>query len=167
MAKSLINKVIVAVNGSSQSYHAALYSIILAKQYGCTVKAVYVVDTAALKQLTMSRFFYKEESEKYEENLNHDGHKYLQEISDLARSKGVKIQTEMRKGSPWAEIIHCAEDFEADLIVLGGKEHQYSSMSSVIRNDVASATNIDIVGNANCNVLVVREKDVEKKFNMA
>ena len=163
--KALIKKIIVAVNGSKQSEHAALYSILFAKQYKCELKAVYVVDTASLKQLTLGNFFYKEESLKYEQNLENDGEKYLKEVENLAKSKGIKIQTELRKGSPWSEIIKSAEDFDADLIILGGKEHTSPSVSLI--HDSASATNMDIVGNANCNVFVVRQNDVEKLFKLS
>ena len=66
MIKPLIQKVVVAINGSEQSLHAAMYAILMAKQYKCSLKAMYVVDTAALKFLSMSRFFLKNESQKYE-----------------------------------------------------------------------------------------------------
>lgn len=56
MIKPLIQKIVVAVNGSDQSVHAAMYAILVAKQFNCALKAVYVVDTAALKQLTMTNF---------------------------------------------------------------------------------------------------------------
>ena len=64
MIKPLIQKVVVAINGSEQSLHAAMYAILMAKQYKCSLKAVYVVDTAALKFLSMSRFFLKNERQK-------------------------------------------------------------------------------------------------------
>lgn len=166
MIKPLIQKVVVAINGSDQSLHAAMYAILLAKQYKCSLKAVYVVDTAALKFLSMSKFFLKNESQKYEENLVHDGTKYLEQVVGLAKMKGVKIETELKKGNPWSEILHAAEDFEADLILLGGKEHPASSVSSEVVRDRASSTNMDIVGSARCNVLIVRQNNIEKLFKI-
>ena len=77
MIKPLIQKVIVAINGSEKSLHAAMYGIIMARQYKCELKAVYVVDTASLRQLTMSGFLYKEESEKYEKNLHKRQYKMI------------------------------------------------------------------------------------------
>ncbi|WP_296668797.1 MULTISPECIES: universal stress protein [unclassified Treponema] len=166
MIKPLFQKIVVAVNGSDQSLHAAMYAILLAKQYKCSLKAVYVVDTAALKFLSMSKFFLKTESQKYEENLLDDGKKYLEQIVTFAKIKGVKVETELRKGSPWSEILHAADDFDADLILLGGKEHSASSLSSEVARDRASSTNMDIIGSARCNVLVVRQKDIEKLFKI-
>lgn len=166
MIKPLFQKIVVAINGSDQSLHAAMYAILLAKQYKCSLKAVYVVDTAALKFLSMSKFFLKTESQKYEENLLIDGKKYLEQVVTFAKVKGVKVETELRKGSPWFEILHVADDFAADLILLGGKEHSASSLSSEVSRDRASSTNMDIIGSARCNVLVVRQKDIEKLFKI-
>ncbi len=166
MLKPLIQKIVVAINGSEQSLHAAMYAILMAKQYKCALKVVYVVDTAALKFLNMSRFFLKDESQKYEDNLVHDGEKYLEQVLMLAKVKGVKIESELRKGSPWAEILRVSDEFKADLILLGGKEHTNSSLASDAVHDRASSTNMEIVGNANCNVLVVRQKEIEKLFKI-
>ena len=132
MIKPLFQKIVVAINGSDQSLHAAMYAILLAKQYKCSLKAVYVVDTAALKFLSMSKFFLKTESQKYEENLLDDGKKYLEQIVTFAKIKGVKV----------------------------------SSLSSEVARDRASSTNMDIIGSARCNVLVVRQKDIEKLFKI-
>lgn len=164
MEKPLIKRIVVAINGTEQSLHGAMYAILMAKQYGCVLKAVYVVDTATIKQLTLSKFFVSDESASYENSLESDGNKILSDIVVLAAKKGVKIQTELRKGSVWAQIIMSAEDFNADLIILGGKEHGASSFQSVVNRDSVSATNIGIVGNASCNVLIVREKNIEKLF---
>ncbi|MBQ0052410.1 MAG: universal stress protein [Treponema sp.] len=168
MIKPLIQKVVVAVNGSEQSIHAAMYGIMLAKQYKFELKAVYVVDSATLKQLELSKFFLAEEAERYAKNLNSDGERYLKYVAELAKQKDVKIETELRSGAIWSELIKSAEDYKADLILLGGKEHgSNASMNSVLRHDKISATNSEIIGSSNCNVLVVRKPEIEKLFKLA
>ena len=54
MTKPLFSNILVAVSGSDASIHAAKYAIIMAKQYRCRLSAVYVVDTATIRQLTLS-----------------------------------------------------------------------------------------------------------------
>ena len=76
--RSLFKKVIVAVNGSEQSIHASMYSILMAKQLGCELKAVYVVDTATIRQLTLSKFLISDESNNYEKSLEEEGKKLLE-----------------------------------------------------------------------------------------
>ena len=165
MIKPLLQKLIVAVNGSERSIHAAMYAIMLAKQQKCDLKAVYVVDTATIRQLTMSKFFISEESADYEASLESDGKRYLDYVADLAKQKGVKIETELRKGSVFSEIIKAADDCKASMIVVGGKEHDTAFSGS--SHDTISENNGDIIANARCNVLVVREHDVEKLFKLA
>ncbi|MBP3771497.1 MAG: universal stress protein [Treponema sp.] len=167
MIKPLIQKVVVAVNGSEQSIHAAMYGILLSKQYKCELKAIYVVDTSTLKQLTMSKFFYEEESRHYEQRLEDDGKRYLSYLEKLAKEKDVKISTELKKGAIWSELIKAADDFGASLILLGGKEHPNDTAQNSVRHDKISVTNAEIIGSASCNVLVVREPDIEKLFKIA
>lgn len=167
MIKPLFQKIIVAVNGSEQSIHAAMYGIMMAKIYKCQLKAVYVVDTVALKQLEFSKIFLAEESERYEKNLIADGNKYLSYAAELAKQKGIKIETELRKGAIWSEVITAADEFKADVILLGGKEHNSQSIGHAIRHDKVSATNSEIIGSAKCNVFVVRQKEIEKLFKIA
>ena len=167
MIKPLFQKLVVAINGSEQSIRAAMYGILLSKQYKCELKAIYVVDTSTLKQLTMSRIFIEEESLDYEKCLEEDGKRYLSYLEKLAKEKDVKIQTELRKGAIWAELIKAADDFEANLILVGGKETQDALPKNSLRHDKISSTNAEIIGSAGCNVLVVREPNIDKLFKIA
>ena len=98
----LLKKIIVAINGSESSVQAAMYAIMLSKQYSLALKAVYVVDTATIKFLTNSKFLVSEEKDSYESDLKRDGKTYLEYVKNLAKSKGMEIETELREGSVWA-----------------------------------------------------------------
>ncbi len=163
MIKPLFQKIVVAVNGSESSLHAAMYGILLSKQYKCELKAIYVVDTSTLRQLTMSKIFLEEESSEYELQLEEDGKHYLSYLENLAKEKGVKIKTELKKGAIWSELIKAADEFEADLILVGGREQAVGSGL----HDTISRTNSEIVGSAPCNVLVVKMPQIEKLFKIA
>ena len=167
MIKPLFERVVVAVNGSEQSLHAAMYGIMLSKTYNCRLKAIYVVDTATLKQLTLSKFFLKEESQRYEKNLYSDGERYLSYVKEMAVKKGVEIDTELRHGSVWSQIIQVSDEFEANLILIGGKKVESGNGKTFVRHDKVSLTNSEIIGSAQCNVLVVKEPEIEKLFKLA
>ena len=160
MVKPLFNSILVVINGSEASIHAAQYGILMARLYRCDMKAIYVVDTATLKELTISKFFVAVESLDYENSLTEDGKRYLSYVENLAKSKGIKIETELRKGSVWSEVIAYAEDSKTDLILLG--EHQNNQ-----NKDVVTSAYRDIISHANCSVLVVREKNIEQLYKMA
>jgi nucleotide-binding universal stress UspA family protein len=151
MVKPLFQNILVAINSSETSIHAAQYAILMAKSYRCNIKAVYVVDTATLKQLTLSKFFVPEESAEYEQNLIQDGTRYLEYVASLGAQKGVKIETELRKGAIWTEVIAAAEDIKANLILL----------------DSGATSNSAIIANTPCSVLVVWEKQIEQLFKLA
>jgi nucleotide-binding universal stress UspA family protein len=71
--KPLIQNVLVAISGSDASINAAKYAIVLARQYRCSLTAVYVVDTATLRQLVITNIFIEDESEDYEKSLEENG----------------------------------------------------------------------------------------------
>jgi nucleotide-binding universal stress UspA family protein len=159
--KPLFQTVVIAVSGSEASVNAARYAIVLAKQYRCRLVAVNVVDTATLKELLLSRIFVEDESFEYEHSLEENGQRYLNYIEELAARKGVAVEKVMRKGAVFSEIINAAEEREADLIVLGGFEEKGGT------RDVLSRQHRDILRNARCSILVVKEPDIEFLYRKA
>ncbi|MBQ0166569.1 MAG: universal stress protein [Treponema sp.] len=162
MIKPLMQKVLIVVSSADSSIHAAKYGILLSKLYHSTLKAVYVVDTATLRQLTLNKFFVADESREYEESLERDGERYLEYVQELGEQKGVKIETQLLRGSVWSEVVKAANVMGADLILLGGIENRGDD-----RRDVLSTAYREILTNANCSVLMVREEMIDQMFRLA
>ena len=57
MIKPLFQNILVLITGSEASVNAAKYAVLMAKLYRCRVHAVYVVDTATIKTLTLNRTY--------------------------------------------------------------------------------------------------------------
>jgi nucleotide-binding universal stress UspA family protein len=161
MIKPLFSNLVVAVSGSDASILAAKYAIIMAKQYRCRLCAVYVVDTATIRQLTLSKIFIQEESLDYERSLEANGERYLSFVEELARAKGVKIERVIRKGAVYTEILTVADEKKADLIVLGGWEKERNA------RDVISHSHREIMVNAKCSVFLVKEPLVDQLYKQA
>ena len=155
MTKALFSNIVVAVSGSDASILAAKYAIVMSKVYHCNLSAVYVVDTATIKQLALSKIFIPEESQEYEKSLETNGERYLAFVEELARAKNVKIEREIRRGTVYAEILNVAEEKKADVIVLGGWEKDRSS------RDIISQSHREIMYNAKCSVLLVKEPEID------
>lgn len=168
MSKPLIKNILVAVDGSKASIQAAKYGIILAKQYKFSLKAVFVVDTATLKFLTSSRFFVTEESQSYELNLREDGKKYLDYVSNLAKTKGLKIETELLEGTVWSEIVKSADAFHADLILLGGKQVKQNNYAEGLTKRISTKVTVrnEVSDLAHCPVVQVHKPEVEDLFKL-
>ena len=161
MTKHLFSNIVVAVSGSDASILASKYAIVLAKLYHCRLSAVYVIDTATIRQLTLSKIFIKEESLEYEKSLEANGERYLSFAEELARAKGVKIEREMRRGAVYTEILHAADERKADLIVLGGWEKDRHA------RDVITHSHREIMINAKCSVLLVKEPSIDQLYKHA
>jgi nucleotide-binding universal stress UspA family protein len=161
MTNPLFSNIVVAITGSDASILAAKYAIVLAKAYRCRLSAVYVVDTATIRQLTLSKIFIQEESQDYERSLEANGERYLSFVEELARAKGIKIEREIRRGAVYTEILAAAGDRKADLIVLGGWEKDRSA------RDIISHSHKEIMVNAKCSVLLAKEPGIDGMYRQA
>ena len=161
MIKPLFQNLLVMVNGTEASINAVKYAVLMAKLYRSKVHAVYVVDTATIKQLTLNRIFIEEESREYEESLEQNGLRYLAYV-ELGKAKGVKIETELRRGAIWSEIVASAEERHIDAILLGGSDHD-----STDQKEINSSTFKSILLNARCSVLTVKERMIEQLYKLA
>jgi len=156
--KPLISNILVAVTGTDASILAAKYAIVLAKQYHCKLTAVYVVDTATIRQLTLSKIFIQEEASEYEKSLENNGNRYLAFVDELAHAKGVKPEKIMRKGAVFTEILHAADDKKADLILLGGWEKDTKT------KDIIGHSHREIMLNSKCSVMLVKEPNIDQIY---
>ncbi|MBN1617213.1 MAG: universal stress protein [Spirochaetales bacterium] len=162
MIKPLFQNILVLLNGTDASINAVRYAVLMAKLYRSRVYAVYVVDTATIKQLTLNRIFIDEESREYEQSLEENGHRYLSYAEELGKAKGVKIETELRRGAIWSEVVTMSEERKMDLILLGGQEGE-----TVDSKDIMSSTYRSVMMNARCSVLIVKERMIEQLFKLA
>jgi nucleotide-binding universal stress UspA family protein len=161
MIKPLFTHIVAAITGSDASISAAKYAIVMARQYHCRLSAVYVVDIATIRQLTLSKIFIQEESQEYEKSLEANGERYLSFVEELARAKGVKIEREIRRGAVYTEILKAADEKKGDLIILGGWEKDRNA------RDIISASHREIMVNAKCSVLLVKEPNIDQLYKQA
>ena len=156
--KNVFTNLVVAISGSDASILAAKYAIIMAKQYHCRLTAVYVVDTATLRQLVMTKIFVPSEGDEYEKSLEENGKRYLTFVQDLGKAKGVAVEADLKKGAVYTEILECAEERKADCIILGGWEQGRSP------REIIALSHKEVIYNASCPVLVVKETMVDQLY---
>ncbi|MDR1230474.1 MAG: universal stress protein [Spirochaetaceae bacterium] len=161
MKDSLITHLLVAISGSGASINAARYAIVMAKLYRCKLTVLYVVDTATLKQLSLSKILLPEESEDYARSLETNGNRYLAFVEELAKARAVQIETELRYGNVATEIMTAAQEKGADLIVLGGWEKDRDP------RDIVGRTHREVQVNSKVSVLVVKNRDTEQIYRRA
>ena len=115
MDETLFTNILVPIDGSESSVQAARLAFRVAKVCGATVTLLYVVDTVVMDELRK----FEQEHSQVQAELRENGWRYLDYVTKLAEEVGLAVQTELREGEPYAEIVSLADSMGADLIVMG------------------------------------------------
>jgi nucleotide-binding universal stress UspA family protein len=153
-----IKKILVYIDGTEQSITAAQYAICLSKATGAELRALYVVNTRALNDLVKARIFLEAEQAEYQRDLLADAERYLNHVKNIARQKGVVIETEKKDGTPYLEIKNTVIERGIDLLIIGELSHIRSRRDEFFNETERAMRNVS------CSVLVV--KDEERVWNM-
>lgn len=154
-----LSKIILYIDGSESSITAAQFAILMAKQYGSELSAIYVVNENLLSELLRAKVFVQMEKMDYERSLEEDGKRYLNYVAKLGEKKGVRVETILRKGIVHEEVIRAVEEGRYDLLVQGELGEVLSLRDSFYEESER------ILRKVNCAVLVVRGKDkIERAF---
>jgi nucleotide-binding universal stress UspA family protein len=114
----LFSKILVAVDGSPYADKALSHAISLAKTYGASLTAMYVVHRRVYVAAEEAGFTAIA-------TLIHDmedaGKRVLEEAKRKAQSEGTSLDTVLVHGLPAEEIVKKAEAGKYDLIVVGSR----------------------------------------------
>lgn len=160
--QSLIERMLVYLDGSEESLTASEYAIMLAKQTGAELFACYVINTRALQDLVRSRIFLQSEEEDYSRDLESDADRYLNHVTKSAESKGMRIRAIRRSGNVHKELLSVIDEEDIDLLVLGELARHRS------RRDEFYDESERAMRSARCSVLVVKDAPrVDDLFEMS
>jgi len=112
----LFECVLVPVDGSSNSVAAMNTAVKNVRRYGGSITAVHVVDKEVVRQLAR---FEDKEGQLAQRELEENGRRYLGLASDMGQREGVNVETVLRRGEPYLEIVNEARARRASLIILG------------------------------------------------
>ncbi|MDI6715707.1 MAG: universal stress protein [Actinomycetota bacterium] len=104
-----INKIILATDGSIPSLMATQYAIALARIFGAKVKAIFVDSTDEYLEVNSDEDIIKT-------RYNNTG---LDLVEQYAIRNGVSYETEIVHGAIAKTIIKTADEYGADLIIVG------------------------------------------------
>ena len=135
----MINKILVAVDGSVNTSKAVQTAVYIAEPAGAEIHLLYVIqrehDLDGLDEFiraekikgSPSEFYYETMSTQIIENARQDAFRYG------ARN----IKTKIREGDPVTEIINYASDYPFDLVIMGG--YGLGHISSRICSEVTTS----------------------------
>ena len=146
-------KILFATDGGKQC-DAAVESIHrLSLGDGDEIKVISVVDMALPMAIDIYGGFLPDTSE-FEKTARENAAKIVSETTEklkaYADSGKVAVSTDVLFGSPDSRIVETAEEWNADLIVVGS--HGYSRWERLLLGSVSDS----VVHHAPCSVLVVR-----------
>lgn len=107
------DRILLATDGSEPAILATQYAVTLAKTFGAEIKAVYVDD--GMDQLELP----EERDSDQDWEGSHPSVKGLGIAKVMGARNGVSVDVELIRGGVAKRIIKTAEEYKADIIVLG------------------------------------------------
>ena len=148
----MINRILIATDGSATAQKAARYAVDLAKRLKASITIVSVIDERSLINQIMpqgtSSFNIMKTIEGY---LRDASKRYTDEIQKLCRKNHVLSKSVIITGHPVEDIIRTADRSRANLIVIGS--HGRSALAAVMMGSVTYGV---IHKDSSIPVLVVR-----------
>jgi nucleotide-binding universal stress UspA family protein len=145
----MYERILVPTDGSECADAAATEAVELAKQFGASLHAVYVVDAAALPSTIDAGYV--------SEALEDAGEEALERIGERANAAGVAaFESDVVYGTPHRAIVQYAEDAGVGLVVMG--THGRSGIERYLLGSVTEK----VVRTADVPVLTVRPEADEE-----
>jgi nucleotide-binding universal stress UspA family protein len=146
--KTIISKILVAIDGSDSSMDAAVYAISIAKKYDAELYALHVIHPADVDLLPGPA---QTSAYSLVINTNKESEEYLDKVKLKANEYAITIKTEVIAAINVAEgIVDYAEGKNTDIIVVGTRGK--SGIKKALLGSVAA----NVVTYAHCPVLVIK-----------
>lgn len=114
----MLDRIMVATDGSKASLRAAMLGVKLASNSGSNVTAVYVVDIHRLASLHGYTSLPGLKDKLLEMMIN-EGEAATAEVESMAAEAGVHCDKLVAKGDPGMELLRISQESGMDLLVLG------------------------------------------------
>jgi universal stress protein A len=144
-----IKTILCPIDFSEISANALEYAVFLASHHHAELLILHVVEQ--LHEFEHYQILVLTPQELAEE-MEKQAHEKLTKLTEQIK-KTVKVETVVRHGKPFVEIIKEAKEKDMDLIVMAS--HGRTGVSHMLMGSVAEK----VVRKANCPVLIVRNKN--------
>jgi nucleotide-binding universal stress UspA family protein len=142
--------ILVLVDGTELSFHAADGAIDLARALGARLTALAVVDRETLHQLLSVKILVDTEMDEFEKELQDSARRHLKHVSERALDRRVAVEEVLLTGSIVEIVAKVVHERTVDLIALGGYD------SGRVSRDLLARQRQSVVDNASCPVLIVK-----------
>jgi nucleotide-binding universal stress UspA family protein len=151
MPKSfLVNHILVLVDGTESSFHAADRAIDLARALGARLTAMAVVDRDTLHQLLSVKILVDSEMGEFEKELRSSAGRHLAVVRQRAEDRRLAVEEVLVTGIVEDIVPKEIQARAVDLVCVGAFQ------SSRVARDLLARQRQQIVDRADCPVLVVK-----------
>lgn len=148
-----LKKILFPTDFSETSQEASRYALTFAREFKTKLYVLTVVNEKVFTEgLNLPRVISIEELEK---EMTEESRKLLMTVYPAEEVEGVEVESVIRKGNPFLEIIRFAKEEDIDLIIIG--THGHSGFEHIIFGSTAEK----VVRKAPCPVLSVRPSQRE------
>lgn len=145
-----MNRIIVPIDFSEYSKKALRYAVEFARRYTAEIVLVYVVEPVVYPA---DFSFGQVAVPSMERELFERGEEQLKKLIATEVGDAVTARSQVRSGKPFVEIIACATEENADLIIIA--THGHTGIEHVLFGSTAEK----VVRKAPCPVLTLRDKE--------
>ncbi|HEX8844720.1 MAG TPA: universal stress protein [Pyrinomonadaceae bacterium] len=148
-------KILLAVDGSE--YSAAAAEAVATRPWpsGTTVRVLTAIEPVVPPAAELW-YDVGGNLERARQELTTHAEQLTAGVAERLRASGLSAETAVRDGDPRSVIVDEAQDWSADLVVIG--THGYTGIKRWLLGSVAQA----VVSHAPCSVEVVRQKQMEE-----
>jgi nucleotide-binding universal stress UspA family protein len=146
--KPEIKKILVPIDFSDYSKNALKYAVNIVQTFKAEMFLIYVVEPVIYPpDFSMGQIAIPSVNTEWDERAKDE----LKKLADAEIPKEIKVQTIVKTGKPFLEIIDTAAEKDIDLIVIA--THGHSGVEHILFGSTAEK----VVRKAPCPVLTLRE----------
>ena len=152
MIAGMIERILIAADGSASGNEAIEYGLQIAEKHGAKVTFFHAMDPVAFSEWRSNVDAEEGTVRAFPFQLDAGEEAMLVEATRQAKLRGVESNVEIGSGEPVAEIIAHAESIDADLIIVGSRDRQE------VAGSLLGSVSRGVLHEAPRPVLVVRRK---------
>jgi nucleotide-binding universal stress UspA family protein len=138
----MYSKIAVATDGTETAAKAVEVAVDLAAKYGAELLVFTAFEHHARQPLAEDKDH--PEDHQWVRSTHEDVESVMERAAEQAKASGIEARTVAREGDPAHVIVDLAEEFHADLLVIGNKGMERRVLGSV-PNSIAHHTPCSIV----------------------
>ncbi|MCX5683341.1 MAG: universal stress protein [Planctomycetota bacterium] len=145
---SLVNHILVLVDGTEASFHAADRAIDLARSIGARLTALAVIDRDTLHHLLSAKILVDVELSEFEKELESSARRHLDVVRQKAQEHHIEVDEVLATGNVGEIVPKEVHARGVDLICMGGFH------STRVSRDLLARQRQQVIDRAACAVLI-------------